>query len=243
MEQNKVLMVIVSVAIFFTAVIGVGVALLYPRAESDAAGEVSGSVQEFDPIEYIRRPETAPITPSEDGEEPAIIVYGSEEPSAEGVETPLETVAKPGPGESTITERPAVSTRPAVSESPDADSADRAARTETTTAPVQRESVAATRTAAPHATPREVRVTEYWIQLIASPSRDRVEQANSVLGDYSLAGRITTRDVDGTLYYRLRVGPYPNAEEADKFLEWITEIDGFQGAYVSEEYPLRTVNG
>ena len=95
----------------------------------------------------------------------------------------------------------------------------------------------------PRPEPRRVRVTEYWIQLIASPNRDRVEQAHGMLADYSLGGRVTTRDVDGELYYRLRVGPYDNHDEAEKFLTWIRDIDAFQGAYISEEYPLRTVNG
>lgn len=240
MEQNKVLMVIVSVAIFFTAVIGVGVALLYPRADSEAGGEVIGSVQEFDPIEYIRRPDPAPIADADETEEPVIIVYGSEEPMPEGVEGALGT--EDGSATVTITERPAVSARPEATESAPLVDRDQSA---SSTEPVRTESTSAAQPTqrAPQTQPREVRVTEYWIQLIASPSRDRVEQANLTLADYSLGGRITTRDIDGTLFYRLRVGPYPNAEEAEKFLEWITDIEGFESAYVSEEYPLRTVNG
>jgi hypothetical protein len=78
--------------------------------------------------------------------------------------------------------------------------------------------------------------------VIASPSRDRVDQARVTLSEYSLGGRITTREVDGTMYYRLRVGPYGTSEEADKFLEWIRDIPGFTEAYISEEYPLRTVS-
>lgn len=243
MEQNKVLMVIVSVAIFFTAVIGVGVALLYPRADADSQGEVIGSVQEFDPIEYIRRPDPAPITENNTGEEPSIIVYGTEEPIPDGVDGALDTSVKPEPPEVTITERSAVASRENTGPT---DTAETVARTTRSNEPATRTPAATPEPvgrAAPQTTPREVRVTEYWIQLIASPSRDRVEQANMTLADYSLGGRITTRDVDGTLYYRLRVGPYPSAEEAEKFLEWISDIEGFESAYVSEEYPLRTVNG
>ncbi len=223
MEQNKVLMVIVSVAIFFTAIIGVGVALLYPRSDVETGDEIAGSIEEFDPIEYIRRPDTAPIVGS-DTEEPEIIVYGTETPSDESLETPL-TERDTAIGEITVTR----DTEQAISNDRIVEAPARVA-----TVPPAPERVPE---------PRQTRVTEYWIQLIASPSRDRVEQAQITLADVSLGGRITTREVGGTVFYRLRVGPYPSADEAEKFLEWITDIEGFEGAYVSEEYPLRTVNG
>ena len=243
MEQNKVLMVIVSVAIFFAAVIGVGVALLYPRTDGGEGGEMIGAVEEFDPIEYIRRPEPAPIAESEGAEDRSMVVYGSEEESVEpGAERTLvhpEEVIDPR--EVTISERPAVAerTEPARDERGSTDTVPEAGRA----VPVARDTQPGSAARTPQPQSRRVRVTEYWIQLIASPSRDRVEQARIVLSDYSLGGRITTRDVEGTLFYRLRVGPYESAEEAETFLQWITAIDGFESAYVSEEYPLRTVNG
>jgi cell division septation protein DedD len=89
---------------------------------------------------------------------------------------------------------------------------------------------------------QQVRVTEYWIQLIASPSRDRVHQAETRLADHNLGGRVTTRDVNGELFYRLRIGPYTSRSEAEGFLETIRRVDGFEGAFISEEYPLRTVS-
>jgi cell division septation protein DedD len=86
-------------------------------------------------------------------------------------------------------------------------------------------------------------VTEYWIQVIATTSPDRVEMARERLREHQLSGRITTRVVDGRTFYRLRVGPYTDKREATKFLDWVNDIDGFEDSYISEEYSMRTVSG
>lgn len=241
MEQNKVLMIIVSVAIFFAAVIGIGVALLYPGQEATQVAAQDRVVREFDPIEYVRRPETAPLR--REGDDPVIIIYGDRDAPSQEEEVvadvdPIETE----PQERTITERPA---RPAPEPA--------APARETAPAPTPAPAPAPTRQATPAPAPaprpapqtdeqRQVRVTEYWIQLIASPSRDRVQQAEGMLADHNLGGRVTTRDVDGELFYRLRIGPYNSRSEAEGFLETIRRVNGFEGAFISEEYPLRTVS-
>ena len=287
MEQNKVLMVVVSVAFFLAAVVGVGVALLYPRGETAATGGAVASTQTFDPIEYVRRPETAPLVqdPAAASDGNGIVVYG-QKPEAEqrAAETAIVTTPEssvPGDSEAVVVQRPAtpadttgrgtsagadatrtpsvrstseITSSPAAA-TPSAPSAATPSAARTTTPATRTPSpaaaapsagatgavVAPTVTAPPSAS-REIRVTEYWIQLIASPSYDRVDQARARLTEYSLGARITTRDVEGTLYYRLRVGPYATNEEAGKFLEWIRAISGFEGAYISEEYPTRTVS-
>jgi cell division septation protein DedD len=255
MEQNKVLMIIVSVAIFFAAVIGVGVALLYPGSGVEIAGTADGSVQEFDPIEYVRRQETAPLVSERD--EPMIIVYGDTEPEDPEKDDPEvddpgladtptrdRDVVDDGTADTMIRERPARRTdrdeaapttapqpqRTAEPAPPVREATRRDPEPEPEPAPVQRPA------------PRQVRVTEYWIQLIASPSRDRVSQAEQTLTDYDLGGRITTRDVEGQVFYRLRVGPYETESEAQQALQWVRSIEGFGEAYISEEYPLRPVN-
>lgn len=257
MEQNKVLMIIVSVAIFFVAIVGVGVALLYPRDGGATTAVESSADRGFDPIEYVRKPDTAPLKDEVEDEEPVIIVYGERddesavvsERNSSGRRT-ITVAPVPSPGKEAeattgqTTPEPAPTPAPAPAPAPAGAVSSPAPATPSTSSPATSGRPAK----APSVTekrpePRRIRVTEYWIQLIASPSRDRVEYVEGLLADYSLGGRVTTRDVNGELYYRLRVGPYKDQQEAEKFLTWIRDIDGFEEAYISEEYPLRTVNG
>lgn len=79
---------------------------------------------------------------------------------------------------------------------------------------------------------REV-TNEYWIQVVSSPNRDTVEQARETLQQRSLGSVIFPIEIEGTRFYRLRVGPYPDRQEADKFLVWIRDLPGFAESYVS----------
>jgi hypothetical protein len=76
----------------------------------------------------------------------------------------------------------------------------------------------------------------YWIQVISSPNRDTVEQARVRLDEYQLGSRILTKEIGETTYYRLRLGPYPVRTEAEKFLDWVSDIDGFADALIFVDY-------
>lgn len=89
----------------------------------------------------------------------------------------------------------------------------------------------------PHLVTRE----EYWIQLISSPSLDTVERARRRLNEWTISGLITSITRDETTYYRLRVGPWIEKAEAEKFLDWIQRIEGFGTSYISLVYNERLV--
>lgn len=245
MEQQKVLIIIISAALFIAAVLGVGLALFYP----DAGGETAASAREFDPIEYARPEREAP-------DEERVIVFGEsdevEGEEAEGEEAEGEqrvillTEEEPQAPEEREPEQSGVTSRPARGEEPrEREAAEPAASRQS--APAREPAAPARQTtaayqAAPQPEPRRIRVTEHWIQLISSPNRERVDLVRERLREeYSLGGRVTSREVEGTTYYRLRLGPYDDRAEAEKFLTWVRDIEGFSGAYISEEYPLRTV--
>ena len=86
---------------------------------------------------------------------------------------------------------------------------------------------------------KTVTVKEYSIQVGAFSSRDRVEELNEVLKEKGLAGHIFYADGPGL--YRLRIGPYTNQAEAEKFLGWVRSIDGFQDSMIFERNATRTV--
>ncbi|MFO7780601.1 MAG: SPOR domain-containing protein [Spirochaetia bacterium] len=245
MENSKTLIVIVSVSLFVAAVLGLGLVLFYPREAPQVAGggAQSGSAGSFDAIEYLRdpdaeRPSLETTEEDEDSEEEddgdVVIVYG------EAVEE--------RPDEERDREE-ARETAPERAEEPDTAPSERAPAAEAER-PAERapepETVQPARTAprrAPEPPTREVQVTEYWIQVIATTSRDRVDMARKRLREHELSGRITTKVVDGRTFYRLRVGPYTNKNEAAKFLDWVNDIEGFADSYISEEYSTRTVQG
>ncbi len=67
-------------------------------------------------------------------------------------------------------------------------------------------------------------------------SRGRADSVDRQLRDLGVASRITTRNSGDSLFYRVRVGPYLNEREAQKFLGWIKSVDGLTGSYISRVY-------
>ena len=240
MERYRSLIVIASIAFFVALVLAVGLFLLYPRTDEGgvlAAGQ--GEDEEFDAIEYLRSPdaETPDFRPPEaEDEDPVIIIYGDDEEDDTG-DLPVDSEEVPSDAEGQAGRDTDV--EPRVTETP----TPTPAPTATASEPAVTERRPQPARAAPTVTePRRVRVTEYWIQVISSPSRDTVEQAKLRLEEERLSGRITSKTVDGREFYRLRVGPYSDKSEASKFLDWIREINDFSGSYISEEYPLRVAD-
>ncbi len=259
MEQHKVLMVIVSVTLFLAAVVGMSMYLLYPHEaetpqEARADGDESG--ERFDPIEYMRRPDELPrlTLRDPDPEEDVIIVYGERDdlrvrpeeyaedmPDEEALRAPdpdpdREEVETGEPREPREPEAPPEEHAP---ETPEERVTERRPRPEPEGAPAPAPDTAPER--APEPELRRERVTEYWIQVISSPRRDTVDRARSRLDQRDLGTRVTTTEMNGSTFYRLRIGPYRSKPEAEKFLEIVSGVDGFEESYISEEYPLRTV--
>ena len=91
--------------------------------------------------------------------------------------------------------------------------------------------------ARPAAKPAKVR--EYTIQVGSFASRDKAEQAARTLKDKGLTGVINSRTLNEAQFYRLRLGPYSSKGEAEKFLEWVKAIPGFQDSMIFETYGIK----
>ncbi len=48
-----------------------------------------------------------------------------------------------------------------------------------------------------------------------------------------LAGRVFSYAKSGDTYFRVRVGPYTNKQEAEKFLAIVRKIQGLEASYIS----------
>jgi len=227
MEQNKLLWIVFSVSLFLLVVIGIGLIWLYPGAEQPVtAEEESFSLEagaEFDPIEWVRSEQEAPGLDELEAEEEGgnfVVVYGeSDEPGPEEVQLVEE--------QDEAVENLEYSARNT--------GAEKAAA-----APENREPSPSKAVEAAPVT-RTVNVKEYWIQTGSYTSRSRADSIKQQLDELGLSGRILSKDVEGTQYYRVRIGPYSQKAEADKFLTWVKQQEDFQSSYISEVYRKKTV--
>lgn len=257
MENKKLLWIIFSAVLFVAVVVSVGLLLFWPSAAGPVAGERKTAEEEqFDPIEWVRGDREYPgIEKSEEGEEndEFVIVYGEtdkvrtedgEAAGPEGAEAVGEAAEEPGTeevpmmgkdglsAETTTEERTA--DRPIIERHEPKKEAGSAAPRLLQPAPEPE------RTA--EAAPKTVRVREYWIQAGSYTSKTRAENVKQELTGQGIASRITTKEVESDTFYRVRIGPYANKAEAEKFLGWLKSVQGFESSYVSQVYTTRRVN-
>ena len=222
MEKHRILWVIFSLSLFLVVILAGGLYFLRPESQAAVPGPTrsASSAEQFDPFEYVRgTPELPGLDEEhrEQGGEELILVVGEPEPEEPGV---VET-ARP------------VSARPVSTQALPAAGTPRAqpvARKPAPAAPVQK------------AAPRPVRVTEYWIQTGSYQSHSRAEMVVASLAEQGLASKISTRSLEGETYFRVRIGPYGERREAEKFLEWIRSLSGFELSYISQVTSERSVS-
>jgi cell division protein FtsN len=223
MEQNKTLLIIVSVALFLACLLGVGLWLFYPRGKPAEKGPVAATEKSpnFDPIEWVRTKDEFPkLQPkAEEKKEDVVILYGEKTEKKQEV-PPAQTA-------------PAVTPEPAKQVPP---------KTPSPTPTMTQKPVPPVSTVkkAPEK-PKTVTIKEYTIQVGSFTSLDKAEEAGKLLKAKGLNGQIVVREVGGTRYYRLRIGPYENKEEAEKFLSWVKEIRGFESSMIFEGKGTRTI--
>ncbi len=235
MERNRVLWVIFSISLFLVVVLAGGLYLLRPVSKQNAqvTAEEIPSIQGFDAFEYVRGKSELPgLTEEPEKPEEMVIVVGEKEeaptekaPAEEPPVRPEQTKAAIPVPEKAIEPAPRVVSRP---------QATRPATTAPVTGPVQKP--------APQPAPREVSVTEYWIQAGSYTSSSRAQEIAQALEDQGLVSKITTRALSGKTYYRVRIGPYQSKSEAEKFLEWVKAVKGFESSYISMVYTKRRVH-
>lgn len=256
MEQKKILWIILSVSLFLVVVLGIGLIWLRPVEGSGAVADGSlpgsgGTVREFDAIEYIRegevfpgleapeQPETSDGFVATSGEIFIGTRPGETAPDSSGTGSGTPVVVAPArtaagaAGTGTPGAGAADSGRTGTSPStpdrvPSASSSGSSSGSTASSAPAP-----AARTQAPPARP-PAQVKEFWIQAAAFESSTRANEVKDQLSAKGFNPVISTRTVDGKNFFRVRLGPYPNESEANKFLGWVKELDGFSSAWVSE---------
>jgi len=90
--------------------------------------------------------------------------------------------------------------------------------------------------------PRTVRHVDYWIQTGSYKSQSKADELVALLADKGLSGKVFSYDSNRAVFYRVRIGPYSNAAEADKFLGIVKQIQGLESSFVSQVYGTTAVN-
>jgi len=89
------------------------------------------------------------------------------------------------------------------------------------------------------AAPKKVTVTEYWIQVGAFKDRFQADSVSKSLENEGLKGTMSTITLAGSNIVRVRVGPYTNQEEAQKFLAWVKPVKGLEESYITSTKATR----
>ncbi len=233
MENQKLLWIIFSVALFLVVVLAGTLYFLKPGGGD--GGIQSAGIDEpvsigFDSVEYVRGT-SEHLEVREQSEEPPstgtlqIVVGESDEESAPAAEdsgsaATTETSAGSSVAPAVIQVQPRVQPR-----------AQPVERSVTRTAPAP-----STPAAAARPKPAPVPAQLYWIQTASYARRSSAEAMVEALASRGITSRIQIKDVDGGTYFRVRIGPYTVKSEAEKFLAWVKGVDGLEQSYISLVY-------
>ena len=193
-------------------------------AALDVKAEEANAEAGFDPIEWVRNEESLPgIEPKQSSEEDFVVseerVYGTDAEKSAGLQddavTPEESdrvvrLIDPAPGSTLPVEH---------------------LSREKTEPPKTAETASV-----PAREPEKRLMTEYWIQAGSYGSNSRANFARDLLAEKGITSTIQTRELESGTFFRVRIGPYMNSDEAAKFLDWVKNLDGFQESYITEVY-------
>ncbi|MCL2411737.1 MAG: SPOR domain-containing protein [Treponema sp.] len=252
--MKKLLLVAVSVGVFLLITITVSLVILTPGAQTQEATFVSTipptgarpiqdiadniPAESAEPAEpeisdiptapiLEERPEVA-IADRNDGERVTIQIPRPPTTVTAIPDTPQAPAAPVVRPPATPTPAP---TTPAVATQPPARQTAPTAATATTATPAPR----TTPTPAPAPRPAPTRtVHDYWVQTGAFSAMIRAEDARERLASQGLVSIIETRNVNGRIWYRVRLGPYTSEREATHWLAIVREIDGFRESQVRQ---------
>ena len=260
MEQKKILWVMMSVSLLSVVLLGLGMFLPYLSRGSRpevADSEETGKTEEtrFDAIEYIRQGDIAGVEeaePVEDGfvaVSDELVIGESEEvetepPEGESQETdPVETTPpSTAPPVESLTFSPPAPRQPALSQSAPSQPvfSQPVLSQPALNSPPPSQPAAPVRVRTPKPAPVKKTVIEYWIQVGSFTKSSQAEENKEKLATEGINSVIRTKTVGETTYFRVRIGPYDNKAEAEKFLGWIQSLADYSGSYISELSVTRT---
>ena len=205
MEKQKIFWVVLSVSVLVVVVLVVGVFLLRQKSPTAAPGTVTPiSNPEAQVYEYTREKPAAPAGETKPGETETMHFYIGDEGQKPQGEKAPAAAAQPAV-------QPAQVSKIAVT-------------------PPQKKAPAK---AVPHPKVSK-RTVDYWIQTGSYKSQSKAEELAALLAGKGLPGRVFSYAGKSETYFRVRIGPYGNRNEADKFLSIVKQIQGLEASYISQ---------
>ena len=266
MEKQRIFWVVLSVSVLVVIVLIAGVYFLRqkPQAVSSPAGTISPITgpgpQVFEYPPEKTQSQTGPEPSMKPGEPQTMHFYIGE--GAEKQQTP-PLPAPPGqppvpPAQPLAQVKPPAEAQPLAQTKPQAQAQPQAQAPVQAQPPVKsaKAPVAAQHPGLVAAVPRKVassgkaavrprpshREVDYWIQTGSYKSQSKAEELVSALSDKGLSGKVFSYDALGGTFYRVRLGPYTNEGEADKFLSIVKQIQGLEASFVSQVGGARNLN-
>lgn len=160
-------------------------------------------------------------------------------PSSSNASAYAENTQQPAPDSNVQTVQPAATSLTASQQpapaAPASSTSTTAPKTEANTSP-KTTSAASSKPAATASSSSSVKPVpvlqpdQFWVQVASFTGKKNAEDARTALADQKITGEVFTyQDSKGTIYYRLRVGPYKTKSEAEYWHKIIKEIDQFDG--------------
>jgi hypothetical protein len=87
----------------------------------------------------------------------------------------------------------------------------------------------------------QVRTTVYWIQVASFPSSFKAEMLSQTLYNKGIPATIQTEEVNGTTWYRIRVGAFSSREEASAFQQRIQNLNEIEESFIVQSSMMREV--
>jgi DedD protein len=216
MNRQALLWVILSVTLLVILILGAGLLLLRDKPTVPVAEVAKPTMTPYFDLAYQSTPLPGLVTPSPQPQQ-------SPTPGYETQEMALGEALE-GQGQAAPLPAKQAAAQPASKQAPIEE---------------QKHRPTASRAASTPAPAPKIPSKSYWIQTGSYKSKSKADSRNAVLTENGLSGVVTPKILDGDTFFRVRLGPYANKAEAEKFLAWIKKIDGFEESYISLEFPAK----
>jgi len=224
-EKKKLLLVAVSVGVFLLVTITVAIIILTPKTQetqfSTSIPYSNGRSQttQWDDVSSQNTPsQPAIISPDVDRKDGDSLTISIPSPTTAAVPEIAQISETKRSNEITPTVK-AVEPAPAVK--PTA----KTSTSKTTT-------TAKSSTVAKPATSKTI--NDFWVQTGAFSAQIRAEDARETLAAKGITSIIENREINGKIWYRVRLGPYTSEREANHWLEIVKLIDGFSDSQIRQ---------